>query len=84
MKKETNGPARDQAPCEVMPINKNGIKLHKSYAQSQLPDNRQFKGDLLEAVQKALAAHQAYADTLFVLESHLEEALARDDNRGMC
>jgi len=67
--------------CEVIPMTKNDIKLLKSCAQSQLPDNRQFKGDLLAAAIQVRQAQLALQDALYVLENQLEEALDRDEER---
>jgi len=65
----------------VIPMTKNDIKLLKSCAQSQLPDNRQFKGDLLAAAIQVRQAQLALQDALYVLENQLEEALDRDEER---
>ena len=60
-------------------MTKNDIKLLKPcerrYGQTALPDSREFKIDLLAAVQQAL-------NDLYVLENHLVEALDRDEEGG--
>jgi len=81
MKKETNGPVGDQARYNN--INKVAVHEFKPYAQSQLPDSRLLKKDLLAAAIKVRQAQSALDDALFVFEMHLEEAIARDEG-GRC
>ena len=81
MEKGTNGPARDRT--SETSNNKVAVHEFKPYAQSQLPDNRLFKGDLLAAAIQVRQAQSALTDALFVFEMHLEEALDRDEG-GRC
>jgi len=59
--------------------NKVAVQRFIPCAQSQLPDNRQFKGDLLAAAIQVRQAQLALQDALYVLENQLEEALDRDE-----
>lgn len=77
MEKGTNGPARDRT--SETSNNKVAVHEFKPYAQSQLPDNRLFKKDLLAAAIKVRQAQLAFNDALFVFETHLEAALDSDE-----
>ena len=81
MKKETNGPVGDQARYNN--INKVAVHEFKPYAQSRLPDNREFKGDLLNSLIRVRRAQLALMDEMYTLENFLEEALDRDEG-GRC
>ena len=81
MELKNSGPARDQARYNN--INKVAVHEFKPYAQSRLPDNREFKGDLLNSLIRVRRAQLALMDEMYTLENFLEEALDRDEG-GRC
>ena len=80
MKLKNSGPVGDRTRYNSN--NKVAVHEFKPYAQSQLPDNRLFKEDLLAAAIKVRQAQLVLQAALDVLENHLEEALDRDEEGG--
>lgn len=82
MEKSLSGPAGDRAE-DLQDNSKVAAIEFKPYAQSRLPDNREFKGDLLNSLIRVRRAQLALMDEIYTLENFLEEVLDRDEG-GRC